>query len=466
MTTSPSDLAYEVHGQSPLAEIARDGTQLLAVEDPVLHAVLAAEHRRQESSLLLVASSSITDPSVLACLSSAAMNVTAEGYPGKRYHAGCDGIDPIEQHAIDRAKAVFGARYANVQPHSATTANYAVFSALLRPGETLLGMQLDQGGHLTHGFPAAYSGSYFTAVNYGLDAAGRIDFEQVADLARTHRPKLIVCGATAYPRAVDFARFRAIADEVGALLMADISHIAGLVACGLHESPIDHAHITTTCTHKQLAGPRGALIMSGRDADTRIGDSGQTLAQLLARAVFPYFQGAPVLPTIAGKARALDIVCTPRYRDIARRIVDNAAVLAAELSARGYRLVTGGTDNHIVLLDLATTKLSGLVAERALEQVGIIVNKNRVPGDPRASGITSGVRIGTNAVSQRGLGAAEMRQCARLIDSVLSAVHPVDDRDYELDRLTCLSVREEVADLTARFPMPRYATSDEQVGES
>ncbi|SEG14662.1 glycine hydroxymethyltransferase [Nonomuraea solani] len=438
----------------------RRGYALLAQEDPLLHRALVAEHQRQDGTLMMVASSSIVDPSVLACMSSVAMNVTAEGYPGARYHAGCGEIDPIEQYAIDRAMAVFGARYVNVQAHSATTANYAVMSALLNPGDVILGMKLDQGGHLTHGFPAAYSGTYFQAINYGLDNNRRIDYKQARELALEHRPKLIVCGATAYPRTVDFARFREIADEAGALLLADISHIAGLVATGLHPSPVDHAHITTTCTHKQLGGPRGALIMSGRDAGTPFGEDGRTLAQRLRSAIFPYFQGAPILPVIAAKARMLSLVQTEEYRAAARRIVDNAALLASELAGLGYQVITGGTDNHIVLLDFIGQPISGLVAERALEDVGIVVNKNHIPGDPRPSTVTSGVRIGTNSVAQRGFGPSEIRQCAQLIDSVLRAVRPLGERDYELEDFTRQAVRADVRKLASQFPIPRYVPVD------
>ncbi|MFD7614224.1 serine hydroxymethyltransferase [Streptomyces sp. NPDC059828] len=446
--------------RSPLGSFLRGGADALAQDDPLLHRALTAEHQRQDGTLMMVASSSVVDPSVLACMASVAMNVTAEGYPGARYHAGCREIDPIEQLAIDRALSAFRAKYVNVQAHSATTANYAVLSALLDPGDVILGMKLDQGGHLTHGYPVAYSGSYFRSVNYGVDAQGRIDYEQARELALEHRPKLMICGATAYPRAIDFARFREIADEAGALLLADISHIAGLVVAGLHPSPIDHAHITTTCTHKQLGGPRGALIMSGRDADTRIGDSGQSLAQRLRRAVFPYFQGAPILPAIAAKARMLDMVQTDEYRATAGRIADNAALLADALAGLGYKVITGGTDNHIVLLDFIGTPLSGLVVERALEDVGIVVNKNHIPGDPRPSAVTSGVRIGTNSIAQRGFGPTEMRQCARLIDTVLRAVRPLGDRDYELEEFTRQSVRTEVRKLTTQFPVPRYIPVD------
>ncbi|MFH8241790.1 serine hydroxymethyltransferase [Streptomyces sp. NPDC018321] len=437
-------------------DFARHAARLLVADDEDLVSAIEQENARQQNSLMLVASSSVTDPSVLACLATSSMNVTAEGYPGARYHAGCEAIDPIEQLAVDRARALFGARYANVQPHSATTANYAVLSALLDPGDVVLGMRLNHGGHLTHGYSVAYSGTYFTAVNYGLDEHGRIDYEEVAALAEAHRPKLIVCGATAYPRTVDFARFRAIADSVGALLMADISHIAGLVAAGLHPSPVDHAHITTTCTHKQLAGPRGGIILSGRDADTVLPGTGRTIAKTLDRAVFPFFQGAPVLPAIAAKARAFALAATDTYRATAQRILDDSAALAAELTALGHDVVTGGSDNHIVLLDLTRDGVSGIAAERALESIGIVVNKNRIPGDSRPATVTSGVRIGTNAVAQRGLGPAEMRVCARIIHSVLTAMRREGERDFTLDEFTAAGLRAEVEKLAAQFPLPRY----------
>ncbi|NUT49959.1 MAG: serine hydroxymethyltransferase, partial [Saccharothrix sp.] len=364
-----------------VATLAHDGVAALRDEDPELHDVLAREVRRQATTLSLVASSSVVDPSVLAAQASSAVNVTAEGYPGRRYHAGCEVVDDIERLAVDRALGLFGARYANVQSHSATTANYAVLSALLRPGDVLLGMNLSDGGHLTHGSPAAYAGQYYTAVGYGLDHAGRIDYDQVAELARRHRPKVVVCGATAYSRPVDFARFRRIADEVGAYLLADISHIAGLVVTGLHASPVDHAHVTTACTHKQLYGPRGGVILSGRDHDSPAPRGTGTLAQFLQRAIFPFYQGAPALNVIAAKARAFAAARTPEFAATARRILRFASALADELAARGHVIVSGGTENHTVLVDLRDLGVTGLVAELALEECGIVVNKNRVPGD-------------------------------------------------------------------------------------
>ncbi|HJD82033.1 serine hydroxymethyltransferase [Kitasatospora aureofaciens] len=444
--------------EDPVRDLLVAGAERLAVDDPVLHRVLAREQARQNATLSLVASSSVVDPSVLAAQASTAVNVTAEGYPGRRYHAGCGVIDDIESLAIERAMSVFGARYANVQAHSATTANYAVLSALLDPGDTLLGMNLAEGGHLTHGSPAAYAGQYFDAVGYGLDANGLIDYGQVAELAREHRPKVIICGATAYSRIVDFARFRAVADEVGAYLVADISHVAGLVATGLHPSPVDHAHITTACTHKQLFGPRGGLILVGRDHDAPAPKGNGDLTAFLQRAIFPYYQGAPALNSIAAKARALAIVATPVFAATTERIVAFSRGMAAELVERGYPIVSGGTDNHTVLVDLRARGLSGLVAEEALEECGIVVNKNRVPGDTTPPLVGGGVRLGSNSAAHRGMSGAEAARCAELIDTVLSAVTPLGPRAYRLPDDVRYSVSSQVAELAAKFPLPGYAT--------
>lgn len=441
---------------SPLHNIARIGIERLAADDPELHEVLVEEHRRQSTSLSLVASSSVVDPSVLVAQSSIAVNVTAEGYPGRRYHAGCEVIDGIEELAVLRAKAAFGAQYVNAQPHSATTANYAVLSSLLRPGETVLGMALESGGHLTHGSPAAYAGQYFNAINYGLTEHGLIDYDEVARLAELHRPKVIICGATAHPRTIDFAAFRRIADRVGAYLLADISHVAGLVVAGLHPSPIDHAHITTTCTHKQLFGPRGGLIMSGRDHDMPAPRGRGTLASFLQRAVFPFYQGAPVLNAIAAKARALAIVVTPEFSAVARRITELATALAGRLESTGLQVVSGGTDNHIVLVDLAVCGITGLVAEDALAECGIVVNKNRVPGDRTPALVTSGIRLGTNGAALRGMGAEQAALCGDLLDSVLSATKPLSDREFYLPADVREETRTRVAELCDAFPIPDY----------
>lgn len=439
-----------------LAAFVREGVEHLYKEDPDLARILEEEYRRQNETLVMVASCSPADPSVLACEAMVAVNVTAEGYPGRRYHAGCRVIDGIEQLAIDRAKAAFGARYANVQPHSATTANYAVLSRLLQPGDRILGMQLDVGGHLTHGAPAAWSGTYFESHGYGLDAEGRIDYAQVERRAHELRPRLLVCGATAYPRQVDFARFREIADAVGAWLLADISHVAGLVAAGLHPSPIDQAHITTTCTHKQLYGPRGGLILLGRDADTPAPEGRSTLSELMQRAIFPYFQGAPILNAIAAKARALARVMEPDFRRVMRRVVDDSQALAAYLMSEGWRVLSGGSDNHIVLFDVAARGLTGLIAEEALEDSGIVVNKNRIPGDTRPPMVTSGVRLGTNTMALRGMGPEAVVRGARLVHRVLTAVEPLGDREYRLAPAVRDAVRADVAGLCREFPIPRY----------
>lgn len=440
---------------------ARRGFAGLRAADPELHELIAREHRRQNETLTMVAASSLADPAVLACAGTALLNTTTEGYPGARFHAGCAVVDQIERMAVERALHAFGARYANVQPHSGTSANQVVMFSLLRPGDTVLGLDLNAGGHLSHGSRASVSGTYFRAVAYGLGADGRIDLEQVRRLALQHRPRLIVCGASAYPRTIDFAAFRRIADEAGAFLLADISHIAGLVAAGEHPSPIDHAHFTTTSTYKQLYGPRGGMVLIGRDHDTPSPHGRGTLADLVQRAAFPFFQGTPDLAQIAAKASALGRVASPGFRELARRITASARALAAALAERGYSLVSGGTDNHMVLVDVSARGLTGVVAERALEECGIVVNKNRIPGDGRSATVTSGVRFGTNGLAARGLGPADMPPCADLVDRILSAIRPLDERRYELDEPAAAAARREVASLCARFPIPGYAAADD-----
>ncbi|HST62931.1 MAG TPA: serine hydroxymethyltransferase [Longimicrobium sp.] len=440
-----------------LEATALRGIESLRTGDTALYELITREHLRQSQTLTMVAASSIADPAVLACEGTSLLNTTTEGYPGARFHAGCEVVDGIERLAIDRACRAFGARYANVQPHSGTSANQIVMFSLLRPGDTVLGLDLDAGGHLSHGSRASVSGIYFNPVAYGVDADGRIDMAEVRRLALEHRPRLIVCGASAYPRVIDFAAFRQIADDVGAYLLADVSHIAGLVVAGEHPSPIDHAHFTTTSTYKQLCGPRGGLILMGRDHDAPAPDERGTLSALVQRAAFPFFQGTPSLAAIAAKASALARVATPGFRETARRITGGARALAAALRARGYTLVSGGTDNHIVLVDLATRGLTGVIAERALESCGIVVNKNRIPGDRRSATVTSGVRFGTNGLAVRGMGPDEMPRCAELVDTVLSALRPLGDRGFELDARVAVAVREAVAEICARFPIPGYA---------
>jgi len=433
------------------------GVESLRGEDQALYDLLNKEYERQSNTLSLVASSSVAHPSVLVCEGTALVNVTAEGYPGRRFHAGCGLIDEIEQLAIDRAKAVFGAQYANVQPHCASSANEIVMFAVLRPGDTILGMDLQAGGHLTHGDSASISGRYFNAVGYGLDEESLIDYDEVRRLARQHRPKLIICGTTAYSRAIDFRRFREIADEVNAFLLADITHIAGLVAAGLHTNPVNHAHFTTTCTHKQLYGPRGGLILMGTDCENRAPDGKKMLSELIQSAVFPLVQGAPIPNVIAAKARALGRVLAPDFKELAARIVADARALASSLDERGYRVISGGTDTHIVLVDTSTAGLTGLVAERTLEASGIVVNKNKIPGERKGAVVTSGIRLGTNNVAARRMGPDEMRQCAELVDRVLGSTRALNDREYHLNEEVRGAVASEVRTLCGRFPLPGYA---------
>jgi glycine hydroxymethyltransferase len=433
-----------------------NGLARLEAEDPELDVILAAERMRQSTTLSLVASSTVVDPSVLVAMASPAVNVTAEGYPGRRYHAGCSEVDRIEQLAIDRAKSLFKASYANVQPHSASTANYAVLSALLEPNDTLLGMALDAGGHLTHGASAAYAGRYFNALGYGICPDGTVDFDQVAELANKHRPKVMICGATAYSQFVDFARFREIADQVGAILVADISHIAGLVAVGLHPSPIEHAHITTLCTHKQLGGPRGALILSGSDHGRVLPHVGVTVDRLTQRAVFPYFQGAPAMNSIAAKARALAIAASPEFTQAMRRIVLDAAAIAEKLKSRGYTIVSGGTRNHTVLVDLSPLGITGKAAESELEKCRIIVNKNKVPGDQRSPHIASGIRIGTNSIAHRGMGPDEASETAELVHEVLSSCRSAGDAGKSVDEDKQNAISGRVREICKAFPIPGY----------
>ncbi len=439
-----------------LAKFVRQGIETLHRDDPELYGLLDREYERQASVLTMVAASSVVDPSVLICDSMVPANVTAEGYPQARFHAGCRVIDEIEQLAIDRAKAAFGARYANVQAHSATTANQIVMCSMLKAGDTLLGMELSNGGHLTHGSKASISGQYFNAIGYGLHPSGSIDYDCVQRLAHEHKPKLIICGTTSYPRVIDFKRFREIADEVGAYLLADITHISGLVVSGVHPSPIDHAHFTTTCTHKQLYGPRAGLMMMGRDFDRPAPDGKGTLAEKLQKAVFPFFQGAPHEHTIAAMARALGMVVRPEFKKLARRIVDDARALAKRFTELGYRVITGGSDNHLVVIDVLQKGITGIIAERALEDCHIVVNKNRIPGDKKSPVITSGIRIGTNSLALKKMGPEEMPLCADLVHRVLSSVKALDDREFVIDPQAKAAVIAEVKQLCQRFPIPCY----------
>ncbi|MGH7369864.1 MAG: serine hydroxymethyltransferase, partial [Candidatus Methylomirabilaceae bacterium] len=363
-------------------------------------------------------------------------NKYAEGYPGRRYYGGCEFVDMAEDLAIERAKRLFGADHVNVQPHSGSQANMAVYFAFLSPGDTILGLNLSHGGHLTHGSPVNFSGRFFTVIPYGVDkVTEQVDFDALRDLAREHRPKLIVVGASAYPRILDFARFGEIAREVGAFLMADIAHIAGLIVAGLHPNAFPHADVVTTTTHKTLRGPRGGMIMSKANH-----------AQALNKQVFPGMQGGPLMHIIAAKAVALQEASTPEFASYQRQIVANAAAMAARLQERGFRLVSGGTDTHLLLIDLTASGLTGKVAERALDRAGITVNKNAVPFDKEKPAVTSGVRIGTPAVTTRGMRELEMRQIADLIAEVLHDVENVG---------TQAKVAAQVKELCASFPLYR-----------
>lgn len=453
----PPELLGGAGAGEDLVGFAGRSVSLLAEADPVLYKLLSTEMKRQNETLMMVAAASGAHPSVLACEGSALMNVTAEGYPGARFFAGCAIADEIERLAIARAKAAFGARYANVQPHSGNSANLCVIMAVLSPRDTLLGLDLNSGGHLSHGSAASAVGRHFNCIAYGLDQEGLIDLGQVYDLAQRYRPKLIVCGASTYARTIDFKRFREIADSVGAFLLADISHISGLVAAGEHPSSIDHAHFTTTSTYKQLFGPRGGLILMGRDADGPSPSGKGTLAEFVQRAVFPSGQSTPNLAAIAAKARALDMVVTDAFRQLARLIVLDAKALAKELLFRGYRVLTGGTDNHMVILDIRDSGLTGVAAERALEDCGIVVNRNRIPGDSRPARIASGLRLGTNTLALRGMAEREMVHCGELLNTVLRSTTAVADEDYKLEPSAQKKVSMAVRELCRRFPLPGYS---------
>jgi glycine hydroxymethyltransferase len=409
-------------------------TTRLAEADPEIARLIREETRRQAEGLELIASENFVSPAVLEALGSTLTNKYAEGYPGKRYYGGCEVVDRVEQLAIDRAKALFGAEHANVQPHSGSQANMAAYFALAQPGDTLLAMSLNFGGHLTHGSPVNFSGKLFKIVPYGLSQGSEtIDMAEVRRLAQEHRPKILVVGASAYSRTLLFDQFAEIAREVGAALVVDMAHIAGLVAAGLHPSPVPHAEIVTTTTHKTLRGPRGGMILC-REAH----------AKVLNSQIFPGIQGGPLEHVIAAKAVAFQEALQPAFREYQRQIVENAQVLAEGLKVAGLRLVSGGTDNHLMLVDLRPKKLTGKIAEEALGKAGITVNKNMIPWDPEKPMTTSGVRVGTPALTSRGMGAREMTLVASLIGRVL---------DAPADETVLAKVRGEVRELCSHFPM-------------
>ena len=406
--------------------------------DPELFKILKAEDQRQEDSLEMIASENFVSSAVLEAAASTLTNKYAEGYPKKRYYNGCEYADQVEELAMQRAKELFGAKFVNVQPHSGSQANMAAFFAFLQPGDTLMGMDLSHGGHLTHGSRVNFSGRYYNIISYGLDAkTHRIDFTELARLAKEHRPKLIIAGFSAYPRLLEFEKFRQIADDVGALLLADIAHIAGLVACGEHPSPIDIADITTSTTHKTLRGPRGGIILSNTEED----------AKALNSQVFPGIQGGPMMHIIAAKALAFQEARQPEFRAYIQRVKENACALAESFIKEKLDIVSGGTDNHIVLLDLQRNQISGAAAADALHEVGITANKNAVPFDPHPPRLTSGVRFGSAALTTRGLRPEDFMQIGRLVGRLLKNME---------DAAVRTQVRAEVRTLTQAFPMDAF----------
>ena len=422
--------------------MAQSATPQLDTVDAEIAHLVRQEGRRQALSIELIASENFVSEAVLEAMGSVLTNKYAEGYPGRRYYGGCEFVDEVETLAIERAKQLFGAEHANVQPHSGSQANAAVYHALLDPGDTILAMNLDHGGHLTHGSPVNFSGRTYRIVPYGVSRETEcIDMDEVRTLALEHRPKLIQCGATAYSRTIDFEAFRAVADEVGALLFADIAHIAGLVAAGVHPSPIGLAHVVTSTTHKTLRGPRGGMILCDGD-----------LAKKIDSAIFPGLQGGPLMHVIAGKAVAFQEALSPEFKDYCRLIVANAVALADAVGELSYKVVSGGTDNHLFLLSLVDRDTTGKAAQLALDRAGITANKNMVPFDPHKPMVTSGVRIGTPAVTTRGMREAEMGEIANLLNRVLKNPGDVE----ELDR-----IRGEVGELCRQFPLYAHRWSDQ-----
>lgn len=401
----------------------------LEIVDNEIYEAIKKEEKRQNERIELIASENFTSKAVMEAMGSVFTNKYAEGYPGKRYYGGCENVDIAENLARDRAKQLFGAEHANVQPHSGAQANMTVYFSVLNPGDTILGMNLAHGGHLTHGSPVNFSGKLYNIVPYGVDKNGYIDYDELERIALECKPKIIVAGASAYPRIIDFERFRKIADMVGAYLMVDMAHIAGLVAAGLHPNPVPYSDFVTTTTHKTLRGPRGGMILCK-----------EKYAKAIDKALFPGIQGGPLMHVIAGKAVAFKEALTDDFKEYQKQIIKNAKVLSEELVNRGYNLVSGGTDNHLMLVDLTNKNITGKEAEALLDRVGITVNKNAIPFDTQKPNITSGIRIGTPAMTTRGMKEDEMKEIARLIDMALSG------EDEE-------KVGKEVLKLTSRFPL-------------
>ncbi|HEX3078174.1 MAG TPA: serine hydroxymethyltransferase [Lachnospiraceae bacterium] len=401
--------------------------------DPELAQAMQKEFGRQEDHIELIASENFVSKAVMAAMGSPLTNKYAEGYPGKRYYGGCEFVDMAEDLAIERAKKLFGCTYANVQPHSGAQANMAVYFALVKPGETVMGMNLAHGGHLTHGSPVNMSGSYYNIVPYGVNDEGYIDYDELRKIALECKPKMIIAGASAYPRKIDFKRFREIADEVGAFLMVDMAHIAGLVAAGLHESPIPYAHVTTTTTHKTLRGPRGGMILSSEEFATE---------HKLNKSIFPGIQGGPLMHVIAAKAVCFKETLDPSFKEYAKNVVDNSKALAAGLMKRGFNLVSNGTDNHLMLVDLQNMGVTGKETEKLLDAANITCNKNAIPNDPASPFITSGIRLGTAAVTTRGMKVEDMDQIAEAIALLI--------KDVDANKATAMAI---VKELTDKYPL-------------
>ena len=412
--------------------MVREAMDFVKAYDPELGNMIEAEYKRQQRNIELIASENIVSEAVMAAMGSVLTNKYAEGYPGKRYYGGCECVDEVERLAISRVCEVFGAKFANVQPHSGAQANMAVYQALCKPGDTVMGMSLDNGGHLTHGSPVNQSGLLYHIVSYGVDDNGYINYDAVREMAKKEQPKMIIAGASAYPRAIDFAKFAEIAHEVGAYLFVDMAHIAGLVAAGLHQSPVPYADVVTTTTHKTLRGPRGGVILTNNEE----------LAKKFNKAIFPGTQGGPLEHVIAAKAVCFGEALKPEFKAYQQRVVDNAKALAEALQNQGFHLVSGGTDNHLMLIDLRGTGVTGKELQRRLDEVYITANKNAIPNDPESPFVTSGMRIGTPAVTTRGFGAPEM---LRIAEFIWQAATDFDNKAND--------IRRNVRDICANFPI-------------
>ncbi|MHC4475550.1 MAG: serine hydroxymethyltransferase [Planctomycetota bacterium] len=438
-------------------EYHQDQFNILKQTDPQIAELVAREYERLQNTLQLIAAENRCARTVLAALGSVVQNKTTEGFPGARFHGGSEVVDDIERLAVARAKEAFGAKYANVQPHSGTTANQIVLTAMLKRGDKILSLGLDQGGHLSHGADVSFTGKFFDVENYYVDKdTFLLDYDAIGQQAQKSRPRLIICGATAYSRTIDFKKFRDIADSVGAYLLADISHISALVTAGAHPCPINHAHFTTTSTYKP-GGPRGGLILMGKDFDrpVKVADRQRPLWELIQRTTFPGVQGTPYLNNIAAKAVFFKEMLSDEYRSRQFKVIENAKRLAQNLLGLEYDVLTGGTDNHMILINVANFRdgLTGTIAQKCLEDCGVVINKNKLPYDPRPASIASGIRLGTPIVSRNGMGPKEMDEASEIIDAVLKSVEIISDTEYKIGEPFRQEIRSHVKDLCGRFPI-------------